>query len=219
MEIIYRSIVMFLFLFIIVKILGKKQIKNLTLYDYIISITLGSIAADSILSLEYPITDGVLAIVVFGILGYLISLLSYNNHTVEEIVDGEPLILYENEDFNYKNLEDAKFSVSKLLEFCRLKGCFDINELECAILEPSGDVSILLKENEQPITNKDLNRNKKQKLTYDIIVDGVLDEIELKKARKTKKWLNNFLNENKVKVENISLLTISNNKVTLYKRK
>ena len=172
-----------------------------------------------ILSLEYPITDGVLAIVVFGILGYLISLLSYNNHTVEEIVDGEPLILYENEDFNYKNLEDAKFSVSKLLEFCRLKGCFDINELECAILEPSGDVSILLKENEQPITNKDLNRNKKQKLTYDIIVDGVLDEIELKKARKTKKWLNNFLNENKVKVENISLLTISNNKVTLYKRK
>ena len=78
MEIIYRSIVMFLFLFIIVKILGKKQIKNLTLYDYIISITLGSIAADSILSLEYPITDGVLAIVVFGILGYLISLLSYN---------------------------------------------------------------------------------------------------------------------------------------------
>ncbi len=219
MEIIYRSIVMFLFLFIIVKILGKKQIKNLTLYDYVISITLGSIAADSILSLEYPITDGVLAIIVFGILGYLISLLSYNNHTVEEIVDGEPLILYENEDFNYKNLEDAKFSVSKLLEFCRLKGCFDINELECAILEPSGDVSILLKENEQPITNKDLNRNKKQKLTYDIIVDGVLDEIELKKARKTKKWLNNFLNENKVKVENISLLTISNNKVTLYKRK
>lgn len=219
MEIIYRSIVMFLFLFIIVKILGKKQIKNLTLYDYVISITLGSIAADSILSLEYPITDGVLAIIVFGILGYLISLLSYNNHTVEEIVDGEPLILYENEDFNYKNLEDAKFSVSKLLEFCRLKGCFDINELECAILESSGDVSILLKENEQPITNKDLNRNKKQKLTYDIIVDGVLDEIELKKARKTKKWLNNFLNENKVKVENISLLTISNNKVTLYKRK
>ena len=215
MEIAYRSIVMFLFLFIIVKILGKKQIKNLTLYDYVISITLGSIAADAILSLEDPLTDGVIALVVFGLLGYFISLLSYNSHTVEEIMDGEPLVLFENDNFNYQNLESAKFSIAKLLEFCRLKGCFDI-------LEPSGDVSILLKESSQPLTSNDLNENiqknsPKQTLNYEIIVDGILNNDELKKAKKTKTWLNKFLKSNKKTIEEVSLLTIDeNNKTTLF---
>ncbi len=222
MEIIYRSIVMFLFLFIIVKILGKKQSKNLTLYDYILSITLGSIVADAILSLEDPITNGVIALVVFGLLGYLISLLSYNSHTIEEIMDGEPLVLFENNNFNYKNLESAKFSVAKVLEFCRLKGCFDINELDCAILEPSGDVSILLKESAQPLTSNDINNNlqsnsPKQTLNYEIIVDGILNINELKKAKKSKSWLNKFLKENNKKIEDVSLLSINeNNKTTLF---
>ena len=222
MEIIYRSIVMFLFLFIIVKILGKKQSKNLTLYDYILSITLGSIVADAILSLEDPITNGVIALVVFGLLGYLISLLSYNSHTIEEIMDGEPLVLFENNNFNYKNLESAKFSVAKVLELCRLKGCFDINELDCAILEPSGDVSILLKESAQPLTSNDINNNlqsnsPKQTLNYEIIVDGILNINELKKAKKSKSWLNKFLKENNKKIEDVSLLSINaNNKTTLF---
>ncbi len=215
METVYRSIVMFLFLFIIVKILGKKHIKNLTLYDYVISITLGSIAADSILSLEYPLTDGIIALLVFGLFGYLISLLSYNNHKVEEIMDGEPIVLYKNDNFNYKNLEDAKFSIAKLLEFCRLKGCFDINELDCAVLEPSGDVSILLKEDKQPITSSDLNNeSSKQALNYEVIVDGILNEKELKKAKLNKTWLKKFLKENNLKIEDVSLLEINHNRKT-----
>ena len=216
-----RSLIMFTLLFIIVKILGKKQIKNLTLYDYVLSITIGSITADSIISLDTPIYDGIIALLVFGFIGYLSSVLSYYNHNVEEIMDGEPLILFENNQFNYENLETAKLSVAKVLENCRLKGCFDINELDCALLEPSGDISILLKENNQPVTNNDLKNtikksSYKQTLNYLIIVDGIVKESELIKANKNKKWLKNYLKEQKQKIENISLLTIDkNNKVTL----
>ncbi len=217
-----RAIIMFFVLFIIVKILGKKQIKNLTLYDYILSITLGSITADSIISLDTPIYDGIIALIVFAIIGYVASLLSYHSHTVEEIMDGEPLILFENNNFNYQNLDKAKLSVTKVLEGCRLKGCFDINELESAILEPSGDISILLKEKAKPVTGKDLKNNiqknnKKQSLNYIIVVDGAINEEELKKAKKTKSWLNNYLKSKKITIEKISLLTVNkNNKVTLY---
>ena len=216
-----RSLIMFTILFIIVKILGKKQIKNLTLYDYVLSITIGSITADSIISLDTPIYDGIIALLVFGFIGYLSSVLSYYNHNVEEIMDGEPLILFENNQFNYENLETTKLSVAKVLENCRLKGCFDINELDCALLEPSGDISILLKENNQPVTNNDLKNtikksSYKQTLNYLIIVDGIVKESELIKANKNKKWLKNYLKEQKQKIENISLLTIDkNNKVTL----
>lgn len=219
-----RSLIMFTILFIIVKILGKKQIKNLTLYDYVLSITIGSITADSIISLDTPIYDGIIALLVFGFIGYLSSVLSYYNHNVEEIMDGEPLILFENNQFNYENLETAKLSVAKVLENCRLKGCFDINELDCALLEPSGDISILLKENNQPITSNDLKNtikknSSKQNLNYLIIVDGVLKESELIKAKKNLKWLKNYLKEQKQKIENISLLTIDkNNKITILKK-
>ncbi len=215
---------MFIVLFIIVKILGKKQIKNLTLYDYVLSITMGSIAADSIVSLDTPLKDGILALVVFGIIGYVTSLISYHSHTVEEVMDGEPLILFENNNFNYANLESAKLSVTKLLENCRLKGCFDINELDCAVLEPSGDISILLKGNSQPVTSNDLKNNiqknrKKQTLNYSLVVDGILNRDELKKAKKTITWFKTYLKDNKLKLENITLLTIDkNNKVTLFSK-
>lgn len=223
MKIAFRSLVMFITLFIIIKILGKKQIKNLTLYDYVLSITIGSIAADTVISLDTPLYDGIIALLVFGIIGYIVSLLTYNNHSMEKIMDGEPITLFENNNFNYNNLEKSKISVAKVLEQCRLKNCFDINELDCAILEPSGDISILLKENNQPITNSDIkktikNNSKKQTLNHLIIVDGILNLEELRKAKKTKTWLNNYLNGKNI--EDISLLSIDkNNKVTVFYKK
>ncbi len=223
MEIAFRSLVMFVSLFIIIKILGKKQIKNLTLYDYVLSITIGSIAADTVISLDTPLYDGIIALLVFGIIGYIVSLLTYNNHSMEKIMDGEPITLFENNNFNYNNLEKSKISVAKVLEQCRLKNCFDINELDCAILEPSGDISILLKENNQPITNSDIKKtiksnSKKQTLNHLIIVDGILNLEELKNAKKTKTWLNNYLNGKNI--EDISLLSIDkNNKVTIFYKK
>lgn len=223
MKIVIRSLVMLIILFIIIKLLGKKQIKNLTLYDYIISITIGSVAADTIISLDTPLYNGIIALLVFGFIGYIISLLSYNNHSVEKIMDGEPIVLFENNNFNYSNLEKSKISVAKVLEECRLKDCFDINELDCAILEPSGDISILLKENNQPITNNDIKKNiknnsKKQSLNYLIIVDGILNLEELKKSKKTKTWLTKYLKGKNI--EDISLLSIDkNNKVTIFNKR
>ena len=224
METIIRSIIMFFALFFIVKIQGKKQIKNLTLYDYVLSIAIGSIAADSIISLDTPLYVGLIALAIFGLIGYIMSVISFNNPSLSEILDGQPLILFENNDFNYHNLEVAKLNVAKVLENCRLKGCFDINELDCAVLEPSGDVSILLKGNSQPLTSKDLKNNiqknnPKQSLNHEIIVDGVINEIELKKAKKTKTWLNKYLKDQNKKSEDISLLIIDKNeKITIFSK-
>ncbi len=216
---------MFLILFLVVKLLGKKQIKNLTLYDYVLSITMGSITADTIISLDTPLYDGILALLVFAIVGYIVSVLSFHSHNVEELVDGEPLILFENDNFNYKNLETAKLSVSKILENIRVKGCFDINELDTAILEPSGDISILLKEKSRPITSNDLKNsiqknNKMKTLNYNLIVDGVLNKNELKKAKKSISWLNKILKESDLNIEDITLFSIDrNDNVTIFDKK
>lgn len=225
MEILKRSLIMFIILYLIVKLLGKKQIKSLTLYDYVLSITIGSITADTIISIDTPLTDGIIALSTFGIIGIILSLITSHNHPAEEIVDGEPLVLFENDNFNYQNLETAKISIAKLLEHCRLKNCFDINELGCAILEPSGDISVLLKENYQPITSSDLKQDikkntKKQTYHYEIIVDGSLNESELKRAKRSKIWLNTYLKDLNKNIEDISLLSLDkNDKVTLFYKK
>ncbi len=222
MEIVKRSFIMFVVLFLIVKIMGKKQIKNLTMYDYVIGIAIGSIAADSIISVDEPLYIGLLALGVFGLIGFIFSLLSLKNNEVAEILDGEPLILFNNNHFSYVNLEKAKLNVAKVLEGCRLKGCFDINELDCAILEPSGEISILLKGEYQPLTSNDVKKDwqkksKKQTLNYPIIIDGSLNEGNLKKANKNKDWLNNYLKDLNKGIKDISLLCIDNNdEVTIF---
>lgn len=224
MEIIIRSIIMFFILFLIVKLLGKKQIKNLTLYDYVLSITIGSIAADSIISLDTPLYDGIIALVIFGAIGYIVSMITAKNHDVEELIDGKPIVLFENGNFNYQNLETAKLSVAKVLENCRLKNCFDINDLDCAILETSGDISVLLKEDAQPVSSKDLKKTMqsntpKQTLSYEIIVDGDLNEEDLEKSGKDHKWLDKYLKDNKVKTEDVGLLSLDkNDNITLLEK-
>lgn len=221
MEIVKRTIILFFALYLIVKLLGKKQIKNLTLFDYVLSISIGSITADSIISIDTPISNGVIAIIIFGVIGYIVSLVTTHSQLAEEIIDGEPIVLFENGNFNYHNLEVAKLSISKVLENCRIKGCFDINELGCAILEPSGEISILLKEAYQPITNNDVKTNiqkqtKKQTINYQIIVDGELNEKELEQSEKSEQWLEKYLKKNKLEVNDISLLTVDkNDKVNL----
>ncbi len=224
MTIVFRAIVMFISLFIIVKIIGKKQIKNLTLYDYIVNITIGSIAADSIISLDVPLYDGLIALGIFGLISYVSSFLSYHNHNIEEIMDGQAITLFENGNFNYQNLEMTKLSVAKVLEYCRLKGCFDINELCLAILEPSGDISILLEDKYQALTSNDLKsdylkKRVKKSFNYLVIVDGALNIEELLKAKKSQKWLDKYLTKQNMTITDIGLLVIDlNDKVTIFRK-
>ena len=222
MEIFYRAFLLFVVLLLVVKLLGNKQIKQLTLYDYVVGITIGSIGADTIISLDISVWDGVLGIILFGAFGYILNLLSSTFHTTEKLLEGVPLILFEKDHFMEENLSKAKLSPTQVLEQCRLKGCFDLKELDTAILEPSGDISVLLKENSQNLTKSDVKasvkkNSSKQTLCYSVITNGVIDEEELRKAKKTKKWLNDYLKKHHKTLQDVTLLTIDQNgKSTIY---
>lgn len=207
---IFRAIVIFLVLFFIMKVLGKKQIQHLTTFDYIIGITIGSISADAIINVDYSLINGILALLVFGGIGYLFSYFSYKNHVTEEILDGEPIVLFYDNHFIKENLSRTKISVSKILEHCRLKGCFDLMTLECVLLEPSGDFSILLKNNYQLLTleniKKDfLKKGNQQTLCTYLIMDGKIDFLELEKTNHDEVWLKEQLKKEKLALENVCL--------------
>lgn len=222
--IIERSLLALLTLFIITKMLGKKQISQLTVYDYVVSISIGSIAADSIISLDEHMVNGLLAIIIFGVVALAISYISIKSATLNNIINGKPTVLMENGEFNFPNLRQTKIPIYKFLEESRLNGYYDLNMINYAILETNGRISFLPKEEYQEINPKDLKRDLKNKLnkqTYSIelVIDGVVQKENLKDLGKDEEWLKNELKKQKVtNVDQILLLTIDqNDKLKLYK--
>jgi len=223
--IIARSIITILTLFVVTKILGKKQISQLTLYDYIIGITIGSIAADSIISLDEKIINGVVALVTFGVLGYILSYLAIKSTTANDVLNGKPLVLMSKGEFNFGNLEKSKISISKFIEEARLKGYYDINVLNYAILETNGQISFLPKEQYQNCNTADFKRDVKTKVSKQtvcnpLIIDGEVDMDLLDEFGKDINWLKKEMKELKVSdIEDVALATVNEEQqIRVYKK-
>jgi uncharacterized membrane protein YcaP (DUF421 family) len=184
-------------LFIITKFMGNKQISQLTLFDYINGITIGSIAAEMAVSDEVKdLWQPAIGIVLYGGVGILFSYLTMKSIKCRKIITGMPLTLIENGKINPDNLKTAKLDLGDLLTFARKAGYFDITKIDYAIFEYNGTVSFLAKAEENPITPKDLGVEMVQtKPPVNIIMDGEVMEEELKHIGKDMKWLSKRLHE------------------------
>lgn len=222
--IITRSILSVLCLFIVTKMLGKKQISQMTIYDYIIGITIGSIVADSIVSIDKNFINGIVSIFIFGIVGFGLSILAIKSSKASDILNGKPLFLMEAGEFNFENLKIAKITVEKFIECSRLKGYYDLNVLDYAILETNGKISFLPKaeyQNSTPIDFKASEKNKKTKQTLcnNLIIDGVILKETLIELGKDEAWLTKELSKLKINdYHKILLATIDGRgKIRIYK--
>ncbi len=221
--IILRCVIAIFSLFIVTKILGKKQISHLTIYDYIIGITIGSIASDSIITLDETLVYGIVAIFTFGILGFGLSFLVMKSNDANNLINGRPTILMKNGQLNYDNLNNAKISISKFLEIARLNGYYDIDVLNYAILETNGEISFLAKEEYQTTNSKDLKESMKTKINkqtmcYPLIIDGEINIDILNYYDKDINWLDKELKKLKVGEDQILLATIDEfNNIKIYK--
>ena len=219
----FRSILILVLLFFSTKILGKKQISQMTIYDYIIGITIGSIAADITITLDEKLFNGVFAILIFGFIGFFLSYLSIKSIFINNMLNGKAVILMAQGDLYYENLRKTKITISKFLEQARLNGYYDLNVLNYAILETNGEISFLAKEEYQSSTPIDfkteLNKGTKQLYCKELIIDGEIRYDELDKLKKDEKWLMGELKKKKVNsYKKVVLATIDDKgKVNIYK--
>ena len=144
-------------LFFITKLLGRKQVSELTLFDYVIGISIGNFSAEMTINLESNEINGIVAVLTFGIIAYAISILTMKSEKVRNYVTGPPTILIEKGNLMYKNLQKVHFDVNDLLQECRINGYFDIYQIEYALMEANGQVSFLPKKDYANITLKDMN--------------------------------------------------------------
>ena len=142
-----RTISVLIILFTIAKIMGKKQISQMNLYDYIIGITMGSIAADISLDIEKNIIAGVTSLVIYGLFSILVTFLTLKSITLRKIINGIPTLLIDEGKIIYNNLRKEGIDINDLEELARQKGYFNLEKINYAILESSGKISFLAKNN------------------------------------------------------------------------
>lgn len=220
-KVFFMSIGSIIALFISTKVIGNKQMSELSMFDYINGITIGSIAAEMATALENDFYYPLMAIAIYTIVIWLISIISEKSLKSRRIFAGRSIILMENGKLFEKNLRTAKIDINDFLTQCRINGYFNIDDIDTAILEQNGKISFLPKSDTKPLTPRDINLSPEQeKLSQVVILDGHIMTENLKRSGNNKKWLESELKKQKIgNIKDVYLAECdNNNNLSVFKR-
>ncbi|OME83831.1 hypothetical protein BK122_09230 [Paenibacillus pabuli] len=204
-----RSIIAFLTLIIYTRVLGKQQMGNLTYFDYINGITIGSIAGTFATDLSSKAWIHFVALTIFTIITIIFQYITLKNRTISKLMDSDPTLIIQNGKILEQNLSKMRVKFDELTMMLRQKDVFDITTLDYAILEPDGSLSVVLKPENQPVTAKDMHMHPpKNKLMTEIIIDGLLIKQNLEERNKDTNWLSEQLKKQKVTIQDIAFAAI-----------
>lgn len=220
-NIMIRTTLVLIILFFLAKLMGKKQISQMNLFDYIIGITIGSIAADISLDIEKNLIAGIVSLSIYVVFSLVLSYVTMKSIFLRRYIIGVSTVLVERGKIIESGLRKAKVNINELLEEARNNGYFNIEEIDYALMEANGKISFLPKVEYQLVTKKDMKlKINKQSLTVNLIIDETILDENLIDINKDRKWLLQQLKINGFDSEKgILLATVDiNEKVKLYKK-
>ena len=222
LKIVWLSLGSLLALFILTKIMGNKEMSQLSMFDYIIGITIGSIAAEMSTALENDFMQPLLAMIIYALASVVISFVSYKSLKVNRFLTGPSLILLDNGELYRNNLKKAKLDITEFLMQCRSNGYFNLSDIQTAILEPNGKISFLPKAEKRPITPSDMNISVPvDRVVVNVVLDGIILKENLYHTGNDELWLEKQLVSQGIQnVDDIYLATCDcNNNLSVYLKK
>ena len=150
-KVILTSILSVVSLFLIAKIIGHKQMAQLDFFDYITGITIGSIAAELATELEAP-WKPLVAMIIYGLVALGLTILAHKFPKTRKYVNGTPTIVMDNGKLYRENMKKAKLELSEFMVLCRQEGYFNLNDIQTAVFEYNGRITILPKSEKRPLT-------------------------------------------------------------------
>lgn len=194
-KVILTSVLSVAALFVIGKFMGHKQLSQMDFYDYISGITIGSIAAELATELEEPLKP-LIALVVYGIVSVMLGFITHKFPRTRKYVNGSPTILMNDGKLYRKNMKKAKLDLSEFMVLCREQGYFDLNDIQVAVFETNGKLSILPVSPKRPATPEDLGlQPKPAHIHTEVIMDGRILDDNLKRMGVDSRWLEKQLKE------------------------
>ena len=205
-------------LFAIAKIMGHKQMAQLDFFDYITGITIGSIAAELATELEAP-WKPLIAMIIYGLVALGLTILAHKFPKTRKYVNGTPTIVMDNGKLYRENMKKAKLELSEFMVLCRQEGYFNLNDIQTAVFEYNGRITILPKSEKRPLTPEDMNITpEKAEICTEIIMDGRILHENLKRLGLDLTWLDKQLKKQKYDNAKEIYLGIcdKNNNLTLF---
>lgn len=203
-QIALRAFFALVVLFIITRLSGKKQLAQLTFFEYIVGITIGDIAAFIATDIENNLVHGYTGLLVFAAIPFLIDYLSLKSKFIRDLFEGKGTVLIKNGKILEDNLKKEHISTDELLAQLRLKGMFRVADAEFAMLETNGQLSVMPKKSSQPATIKDLQLNLPAEVEPEtVIMDGEIMLDPLRASGRNTEWLHTELKKTGVKLENV----------------
>lgn len=211
MKIIGLSLGSIVVLFILTKIVGQREMSGLSIFDFMLAITIGSIAAEMATSLEDNFMQPLIAMVIYTIVTLIISFINMKFVKLRPIFSGKTLILYDNGTLFKDNFKKAKIDLNDFLSQCRTNGYFNLSDIKTALLEENGKISFLPYSDKRSANASDFNiKPNDDGVSTNLILDGTIMEENLNELNLDKQWLDKALRKQGIyKIENIFLATYS----------
>lgn len=205
-------------LFILTKLMGQKELSQLSIFDYVIGITIGSIAAEMATSLEDNFMEPLIAMIVYALVTVIISLVNTKFVKARPLFSGETLILYDNGTLFRDNFKKAKLDLNEFLMQCRTSGFFSLSDIKTALLEENGKISFLPLADKRPVNANDLNiKPVEDNVVTNIIIDGRIMIQNLTELGFDEPWLYSELQKQGItKIDNVFLATYNGKDLSAY---
>lgn len=188
--ILIRTIVLYVLVLLVMRGMGKREIGQLQPFELVISIMIADLASIPMSDVGVPISNGIIPILSLLIMHLVISFGNLKSIRFREVICGKPSILIYRGKIDEQKLKKERYTINELQERLRVNDVNNISDVEYAILETSGQISVILKSEKSPVTCEDLNLEvDKTKISYDLILDGRIMNDNLKKIEKDQKWL------------------------------
>ena len=195
-----RTLILYVIIVVVLRLMGKRQIGQLQPSELVVALIIADLAAVPMANVGIPLINGIIPIITLFIMEELLSYLCLKSEGARGLISGKPSILIERGTIIEKELRRVRYNLNDLLEQLRLKNFSNLEDIDYAILETSGQLSVIPKAENKPVTIKDLNiKPTAQNLPVTVIIDGRTISDNLFKIGLSTDWLANELKKNKIK--------------------
>ncbi|MFS0907565.1 DUF421 domain-containing protein [Priestia aryabhattai] len=223
-EVIIRTLIAFVLLISIAHLLGKQTIAQMTYHDFIASITIGSIAGNLTFNTSIRFSHFIMALIIFSTIIFLATLVSLKNRNLRALLNGEPTVVIQDGKILEENMKKLKFTIDSLNQALRKKDIFDIGEVEYALIEADGHLSVLKKSLYRNSTKKDVGifTPTESAFPIELIMDGQIIDKNFSQNQLTKSWMFTELEQRGLALPDVSYCVLGTNRqlyFDLYKDK
>ena len=211
LTIILRVLIIYILVLFVFRIMGKRQLGQMQPFEFVLTLIIADLATIPMAEISVPLLNGIVPLLTLVVFHFVITILTRKSNLFSKIISGKPVIIINPDGIDYSSLKKLNITIDDLFEAIRTQGYFSVGEVQYAIMETNGEVSVMPKPEYAPVTNGDLKIKKEDSfIPLTIICEGKFMKDNIKESNKTEDFFVDMLKKQKINsIKNVILLTIN----------